>query len=269
MAHTGQRLGRFVVSVCAALAFAVPTQAAGGDQNQASSGSFQAPSAPSDFMLGQPRASIGMRGNWIFASAGSDIYDFVTDQLTLEKSSFNAPAFAVEGSVNITPRVDAGFGLEYSKSSSPSEYRDKVEQTPAGLLPIQQTTSLKHLNFYGSAKFALLPRGRRVSRLAWIPSSFIPYAGAGAGVSNYDFQQNGDFVDFVDDHIFTDSFRSSGWTPTFHVFGGTDIQVYKRMFMSLEGRYVWGSAELGLDFIDFEPIDLGGFRFGAGFHVVF
>ena len=88
-------------------------------------------------------------------------------------------------------------------------------------------------------------------------------------MTNYDFQQDGDFVDFTDLRVFPESFRSHGWTPTAHVFGGADIQIYKRMFMSLEGRYGWANATLDNDFIDFEPIDLGGFRFGAGFHVMF
>jgi hypothetical protein len=42
-------------------------------------------------------------------------------------------------------------------------------------------------------------------------------------------------------------------------FGGADIQVYKRLYLSLEGRFTWVHAELDQDFIDFEPIDLGGF----------
>ncbi|MEY4095240.1 MAG: hypothetical protein RLZZ53_2439, partial [Acidobacteriota bacterium] len=39
--------------------------------------------------------------------------------------------------------------------------------------------------------------------------------------------------------------------------------------LSLEGRYTWKRADLGNDFLDFEPIDLGGFRFGAGIHLAF
>ena len=90
------------------------------------------------------------------------------------------------------------------------------------------------------------------------------------------FRQTGDFVDFATENrvlgtftIFTDTFRSEGWAPSAHVFGGTDIQVYKRLYLSLEGRYTWQHADLDQDFIDFEPMDLGGFRFGAGIHFVF
>jgi hypothetical protein len=41
------------------------------------------------------------------------------------------------------------------------------------------------------------------------------------------------------------------------------------MLVSLEGRYSWSRATLDQDFIDFEPIDLGGLKFGVGFHFVF
>ena len=41
------------------------------------------------------------------------------------------------------------------------------------------------------------------------------------------------------------------------------------MYLTLDGRFVWASGELGQDFENFDPIDLAGFRFGAGINVVF
>ena len=185
MAHIGRRFRGFVMCTCAAAVMGWPTPAI-GDQNP-SSLSVEEPSAP-DFMFARPRVAFAVRGNWIFASAGSDIYDFVTDILTIERSSFNAPAISGEISFNINPRFDVSLGLEYSKQSIDSEYRDQVEQLPNGtMIPIVQTTSLKHSNFYVSARFALLPRGRRISQFAWIPSSFVPYVGASAGISTPNF----------------------------------------------------------------------------------
>jgi opacity protein-like surface antigen len=266
MAHNGQRWRGLLVSACSALVLvAMPLPAAAQNPNPQSSGTFQAPSNP-DFMLGRPRASVGFRGEWLFASAGSDIFDFVTEQLTIEKSSFNAPGFGAELGMVVTPRLDVVAGFDIAKSDTPSEYRNFVDNR---LLPIQQITSLRQSNIFGSVKFAVIPRGRAISRFAWIPSTIVPYVGAGGGLTNYEFEQVGDFVDFADNSVFTESFRSSGWTPTGHVLGGADIQVYKRMFLSLEGRYTWAYATMDPDFIDFEPIDLGGFRFSAGIHVSF
>lgn len=225
----------------------------------------QAPPGP-DFMLGRPHVGFGVRGNFVFSTGGSDIYDFVTDQLTLEKSNFNLPAIGGEFSVNLTPRVDVLFGVDYAKSSTGSEYRRFIDN--AGL-PIQQTTSLRTVNLMFSGKLSLLPKGRSISRFAWIPRTVTPYVGAGAGLVNYEFEQQGDFVDFQDNRVFNDRFNSHDWAPSAHAMGGVDVQLHSRFFMSIEGRYVWSDGPLGTDFIDFDPMDLSGFRFGAGFHVVF
>jgi hypothetical protein len=54
-----------------------------------------------------------------------------------------------------------------------------------------------------------------------------------------------------------------------HVFGGTDLRLYRALFLTFEGKYVWAKAKLGTDFIDFDPIDLGGFRVSTGINVLF
>src|SRR5687767_1132841 len=52
-----------------------------------------APPRPSpDFLFQRPEGSVTVRGSWVFARGGSDWYDFVTDQLTLEPNDFNSPA---------------------------------------------------------------------------------------------------------------------------------------------------------------------------------
>lgn len=269
MTRYRRRLRGPVVSACSALLLMVTAvataNASPGDQNPSQGTSAQAPPSR-DFLLGRPRASIGVRGNWLFARAGSDIYDFVTEQLTFEKAAFNAPTVGGELGINLTPRIDLVVGFDFAKSATGSEYRKFIDNRG---LPIEQNTSLRTFNVMASAKAALTPRGRRISRFAWIPRGVTPYVGAGAGLVNYEFQQYGDFVDYKDSHVFSGTFSSKGWAPSAHAFGGADLQVYKRLFMSLEGRYIWGSSPLDQDFIDFDPIDLSGFRFGAGFHVVF
>lgn len=266
MTRNGHRFRGPCLSVCAVLllaASALPASAASDDQNPNAPG-IRAPAA--DFMLGRPRVTVGLSGNWVMASAGSEIFDFVTDQLTIERSAFNRPGFGVDLAINVAPRLDVTMGFEGSRMEQGSEYRNFVDNQ---LLPIEQTTSLKEQAFSAGVKFALLPAGRRVSRFAWIPSKFTPYVGAGGGILRYDFEQFGDFVDFEDSHVFNSHFRSAGWTPSVFASGGTDVHLFGRVFMSLEGRYTWSSATLDRDFVDFDPIDLKGFRFGAGFHYAF
>ena len=226
----------------------------------------QHPGSSKDFMFGRPRGSIALRGSWVFARAGSDLFHFVTDQLTVESKDFNAPAVGVEAGVAIGSRIEALGGVEYSASNTPSEYRRFVDNLN---LPITQDTQLRNVHVSGSLKIALRPRGESLSRLAWVPRGVSPYVGAGAGAVHFDFLQSGDFVDFVDSSVFTDVFRSTGWAPSAHVFGGSDVHIYRQLFLQLEGRYLWSSGKLGSDFIGFDPIDLAGFRITAGISMLF
>lgn len=235
-------------------------------QNQSGRGAQQEPQRRADFLFGRPHGSIGLRGNWLFAAAGSDVFDFVTRQLTLDKQDFNSPGIGADFSWNLTPRIDTQFGFEWNKMSRPSEYREFVDNQE---LPIEQTTSLKTVHLGGSLRVALAPRGHDVSRFAWVPSRIVPYVGAGGGAIYYDFVQSGDFVDFVDLSVFSDVFRSKGWAPSAHAFGGVDVRIHRGLYGTLEGRYTKASGTLGRDFIDFDPIDLSGFRLSAGVNLVF
>jgi hypothetical protein len=255
--------------LCLALLLAVPNVSQARQPDDQGSGQAvraQEPIPGPDFFLGRPRASLGVRGNWFMARADSDIFEFVTEHLTLERSSFNAPTFGVELGINVTQRLDIVLGFDAGKSSTPSEYRALVDNNR---LPIEQTTEMKEFDAFATIRYSLMPKGRSISRLAWIPRTVTPYVGAGGGLMKYTFFQTGDFVDFQTNRVFTDVFRSSGWGPSAHLLGGVDVQVYKHVFMSFEGKYMWSSGELGQKFIDFAPIDLSGARFGAGIHLVF
>ena len=136
MTHNGHRF-RGCLSVCALLLLAVgavPASAASDDQNPGAP-SIRPPSS-ADFFLGRPRVTVGLSGNWVVASAGSDIFDFVTDQLTLERSAFNRPGFGLNLAINVAPRVDVTMGFEGSMMRQGSEYRKFVDNK---LLPIEQT----------------------------------------------------------------------------------------------------------------------------------
>ena len=279
MAFNGQRLRGLLVRSCTALILlAAPAYAAQQDQSASSQQpTVSIPSNP-DFLLGRPHASIAVRGNWLMASAGSDIYDFVSEFLTIDKSDFNTASFAADLAIYVKPQLDVVVGFDAANKEIASQYRGYSETVSGSTvtIPIQQRTELQQMNFSGSARFGLVSRGREIGRLAYIPRTFVPYVGAGGGVTKYSFKQMGDFVDFATENpalgtfsIFSDTFVSDGWAPSAHVFGGTDILVFKRLYFNVEGRYSWVKAELGQDFIDFQPMDLGGFRFGAGINFLF
>jgi hypothetical protein len=230
-----------------------------------------APAGRPDFLFGRPEGSIALRGSWVFARAGSDVYDRIERTLTIDDGDFDAAAFAADVGIALTPRADAVVGVEVNRASVASEYRAYVD---TNRLPIEQSTALTETNISGSIRFALAPRGREISRFAWVPGTVVPYVGAGGGALWYQFRQVGDFVDELDPQgpgfaVFSDRLESEGWTPSAHVFGGVDVKMSGRWYLTLDGRYMWAAAELERDFEGFDPIDLAGFRFGVGINVLF
>jgi len=260
---------RVIAGLALFLMFGRPSiaRASGGSdgESDAVSGPSQSQSPP-DFLFGRPRGSIGIRSGWMFARAGSDLFTFVQDRLTINRKDFNAPALAVDLGVAVAPRTEVLFGFDFSRSSTASEYRAFVDNDRR---PVTQDTRLQQINLSGSVKFALLPRGREVGLHAWIPRTVTPYVGAGGGALWYEFRQEGDFVDFSNLRIFSDTFRSRGWTPSAHVFGGVDVKLWRQLYFTGEARYLWSHATLGRDFSGFQPIDLAGFKMTGGISGVF
>jgi hypothetical protein len=256
---------RTVLVLLFVLAFAAGAGAQSA--NEAAQQPQRSSGAP-DFLFGRPEGSIALRGSWIVAREGSDVFQFVRDQLTVDKGAFNTAAFAADFGIALAPRADAVIGVEASRARVPSEYRRLVDNNGQ---PIEQTTSLQDINLTGSIRFALTPRGRDVSRFAWVPRTVVPYAGAGGGVLWYELKQTGDFVDALDPRmpVFSDVFIARGWTPSAHVFGGVDVKLHGRWYLTFDGRYRWAAGDLGRDFENFDPIDLAGFRFGVGINALF
>lgn len=220
----------------------------------------------SDFLFNRPRGILSVRGAVLIPSENSDLFDFVQDQLTVEQGDFSGPSFAVDLGYALNPRIDIVGGFDVAKQSVNSEYRRFVDNNE---LPIQQQSTLRQNSFTGTMRFALVPRGRSVGRYAWIPARIQPYVGAGGGIVFWEFKQVGDFVDFQDFEVFADMFESSGASLSGHLLGGVDVQIYKRLFLTTEGRYVWAEGELNNEFVGFEPLDLSGFRLSAGINFVF
>ena len=82
-------------------------------------------------------------------------------------------------------------------------------------------------------------------------------------------QPASDFVDFQDLSVFPSTFTSGGWSPTAHAFAGVDVLVLKRVYVTFDARYQWSRASLSSTWVDFEPIDLAGFKLAAGASLLF
>lgn len=219
-----------------------------------------------DFLFGAPRGAVSVRGGYTIVSADSDIYDFISEELIVEPSDFNAFVFGLDVALAVHSRLDILTGFEFTRTKVDSELREFVEDNGA---PITQSTELRTVPVTGSVKFYVTPRGRDISRFSYVPSKARAYVGAGGGLIWYKLEQIGDFVDLADLTIFPGEFISSAWGTETHVFAGLDVQPGPRWYLSFEGRYVWADADVSGDFVGFDPIDLNGLRITAGVSLFF
>ena len=213
------------------------------------------------FLFKAPAGTVGFRLGFDRATADSDVFTFVTDQLTLNRRDFSSFTFATDFEYRLTPRLGALFSVAISRSTTPSEFRHFIDNNDR---PIKQTTGFMRVPLAGSVKAYLASPGRSVGHFAWIPSRYAPYVGGGAGALWYRFAQDGDFIDFATLHVFGDHFNSDGWTPMAQAFVGTDVSLNPRFAVTAEGRYQWARANLSRDFAGFDRIDLSGFAVTAG-----
>lgn len=220
-----------------------------------------AQSGDPDFLFAPPKIRLGVHTGLAVPSASSEIFDFTSERLTVEPSDFRSLALSGELAIRVGERLDVSVEGGFAESETASEFREWVDTDDR---PIEQTTTFFRAPLTLGVKGYLLERGRRVSRFAWVPGGWSPFAGVGAGWMWYHFTQEGDFVDFQTLDIFQDYFRSSGTTPTAHVLAGIDVSLGPRLVLTGQGRYRWGSVEMGGDFVGFDEIDLSGFEATVG-----
>lgn len=220
----------------------------------------------SGFLFSEPSGSLALRGGLALPMAGSDLFSFTTSQLTLNRGDFRAIDASVEIAFRVRPRLDVVVSGALSGMSKRSEFRD---WTGSDGRPIEQTTSFKRNPIALSARYYLQPRGRNIGHFAWVPARFATYVGAGAGMMDYEFDQNGDFIDDATKNVFADHFGSKGWVPMAQALAGIDWSIGPSWALTTEAKYISASADLSKDFAGFHRLDLSGFSTSVGFYVRF
>ena len=141
----------------------------------------QAQDTGNGFLFRAPTGEVSFRGGFDRANAGSDIFAFTVKELTLRERDFSALTFGTDVDKVLTPRLDLRFSVGISQTTTPSEFRDFVDNNRQ---PIEQTTVFMRVPLTASLKAYLTSPGRSIGHFAWIPSRYAPYVGAGGGVAN-------------------------------------------------------------------------------------
>jgi hypothetical protein len=219
------------------------------------------------FLFGTPTGSFTMRAGYAAASAGSDIFSFVTSDLTLRRKDFGSFSYGFDLALRAHPRVDIVLSTDVSGMNKKSEFREWQDNSGN---PIEQTTSFSRSAIMLSGKYYFRPYGRTLSRLAWIPARYAPWVSAGIGFTHYGFKQDGDFIDSkANNKVFYDTFESSDWGKGGQVSAGIDWNLNHRFALTTQARYLFGKADLGIDYSGFAPIDLSGAGVSTGLVIRF
>jgi hypothetical protein len=229
-------------------------------------GQAQAQSASGNgFLFREPEGSFSVHAGYSGASAGGDLFSFATSELTLKKSNFSGFTAGAEATIRISPRLDFALTGDYAGVSQHSEFRNLEDQNNQ---PIEQVTDFRRVPLTAAVRAYLMPRGRSIGRFVWIPSKFSPWVEAGGGVTWYQFQQHGDFVDYKTNDIFhADNLTTDGWAPTATGAIGADVSLSPRFAITGAARYIWARHSGTNDFSTFDRIDLSGVFTTLGFTV--
>ncbi len=220
--------------------------------------------AGNGYYFSRPAVSLTVRGGYDRALGGSDIYDFTTTNLTLNKGDFAAFGYQLDFGIRLSDRSELVLSGGAAQRSADSEFRKYVDNKD---LPIQQTTTLRRVPLSVGVKYALANPETRISRFAWIPARIVPWIGAGGGAMNYSFSQNGDFVDFQTLNVISQNYRSAGWAPMGYANVGLDLKLATRLSLTGDVRYTYSKATLSGPFQGFDKIDLSGTAATMGFTV--
>jgi len=223
------------------------------------------------YLFGVPSGGVTIRAGWFIAGASSDFYSEAGKLLTLDKSDFSGPTLGADVAVRLAPQLDLTFDAAWIGSSAKSHYRELVD---ADSKEIEQTTTLRRTSLTANLKAYLVPRGRSVGSLAYIPAKVVPWVGLGGGLTWYKLEQSGDFIVDPADclatgnttscGVFNDKLVSSTWGPVVQGMGGVNVTLTPRIALTGDARYLWSRASMQGSFEGYDKIDLSGASIALG-----
>lgn len=213
------------------------------------------------YLFGAPSGGLTVRAGWFIANASSGFFDEARKDLTLDKSSFSGPTLGADVAVRLTPQLDLTFDGAWIGSSAKSHYRDYVDNNNQ---EIEQTTTLRRVPLTANLKAYLVPRGRSVGSLAYIPAKVVPWVGVGGGLEWYKLEQSGDFINMSTGVVYNDRLESSTWGPAVQGMGGVDVTLTPRIALTGDARYLWSRASMNDSFDGYDKIDLSGVSIALG-----
>jgi hypothetical protein len=206
---------------------------------------------------------LDLRIGAFFPRGEETLFQDVRELYLVEKSDFNDVFGGVEYNHVIAPNLEVGISLDGYSETVDTSYRDYVR--PDGS-EIRQSLRLQMLPL--GATIRLVPTNKS--------ATFAPYVGVGIDAVFYEYEEFGDFIDFLDPDlpVLADAFEDSGTAFGLHAVAGLRVYINRDFAIVGEGRYQWAKKDMGEDFAPnasglVNTIDLTGASFTVGLHVRF
>lgn len=168
------------------------------------------------------------------------------DFLVFDMGDFTGGSVNGEWLVPIGEYFEAGAGIGFYRRTVPTVYEDFVDNDGT---EIDQDLRLRLVPV--SFTVRVLPLGQS--------NGVQPYFGAGLGIFNWRYSEDGEFVDFRDDSIFRERYVADGNETGPIAFGGIRFAA-DNYSVGGEVRYHAAEADLPQEFVG-SKIDLGGWTY--------
>ena len=167
-------------------------------------------------------------------------------------SDFNFIFGGAEFTVELNEFIDLAFGIDVYSHRVNTHYREFVRDDGT---EIRQEMRLTVVPLTTGLRFLPLGKFRIVS----------PYVAGGFGLYPYEYQEQGEFIDFATFDIFESRFRDSGVGFGGYAAAGIEVTVTRGFLVFGEFRRHWVYAQHGGDFRDFGDFDLDAHQIAVGF----
>lgn len=215
--------------------------------------------------FGEPRLDRAgqVRMGGFFPDGDDLLFEDNETRFTFDTSDLDDFTIGFTYLASISNSFEVGFNLDFYDATTTSAERDYVDED--GFLILHDTTLSQILlavdvRVLPFGRYRERPGGRRVLQP-------VVYLGAGAGLTFWEYEEVGDFVDSsnpLDPVVFFGRFKDSDTAFRAHAVAGVELPVNPRMQWLVETRYAWADDDLTGDLASFESIELGGWSAYAG-----
>ena len=196
-----------------------------------------------------------VRMGGFFPDGDSNFWDETEARFTLDSSDFEDFVLGLTLLSALGNYLEVGFNVDFYETTVLSAEREFVDNFGNEILHdthLETVPMTVDLRFLPGGRYRIRgPQGRQVLKPVF-------YIGGGLGLTYWEYEEVGDFVDDATLSIFFERFVDDGVAFEAHALAGLELPFGRSLALLFEGRYSWADDDLGGDFAGFGELDLSG-----------